>query len=151
MGRAGQALGALAVALLVAASAAGCGRTSGDPEPAGAAPAASDPHAGHGSAPPPAPLRAGERFQNLSMPVAYTPKAPNGGTDEYRCFLVDPKLTKTAYLTGSQFEPQNAAIVHHAIFFRIAPESADAARKLDADSPGEGWTCFGDSGVAGDA
>ncbi|WP_433076654.1 monooxygenase [Dactylosporangium sp. CA-052675] len=85
------------------------------------------------------------------MPAAYTPQAPNGGTDEYRCFLIDPKLTKTAYLTGSQFLPQNAAIVHHAIFFRIAPNAADQARKLDEDSPGEGWTCFGDSGVTGDA
>ncbi|WP_246656402.1 monooxygenase [Dactylosporangium vinaceum] len=151
MGKAGRALGALAVALLIGAAVAGCGSSAGGSAPAGAAPAVSDPHAGHGSAPPPAPLRSGERFQNLGMPVAYTPKAPNGGTDEYRCFLVDPKLTKTAFLTGSQFVPQNAAIVHHAIFFRIAPEHADQARKLDADSPGEGWTCFGDSGVTGDA
>jgi hypothetical protein len=150
--RARHAPAIVVIALAAAMAVAACGSPSNNnAEPAGAAPAVSDPHAGHVSAPPPAPLRAGERFQNLGMPVAYTPKAPSGGTDEYRCFLVDPKLTKTAYLTGSQFEPQNAAIVHHAIFFRIAPEAADSARKLDADSPGEGWTCFGDSGVAGDA
>ncbi|WP_344619070.1 monooxygenase [Dactylosporangium salmoneum] len=150
-GQAGRALVALAIALVAAVSVAACGSPSNNAEPTGAASGGSDPHAGHVSAPPAAPLRAGERFQALSMPAAYTPQAPNGGTDEYRCFLIDPKLTRTAYLTGSQFLPQNAAIVHHAIFFRIAPEAADQARKLDADSPGEGWTCFGDSGVRGDA
>jgi hypothetical protein len=116
--------------------------------------AAGDPaaHGGHTfSAPPAAPLRTGEHFVNLSMPEPYAPKAPNGGTDEYRCFLVDPKLTTEAYLTGSQFLPQNVDIVHHAIFFRIGPSDAEQARKLDADTPGEGWTCFGDSGVNGDA
>jgi hypothetical protein len=137
---------ALSAVVLVAS----CGKGSADPQPAAATSAAAGPHAGHFSAPPAAPLRAGEHFQNLSMPAQYTPKAPNGGTDEYRCFVVDPKLTSQAYLTGSQFLPQNADIVHHAIFFRIGPGSADAARKLDAGTPGDGWTCFGDSGVEGD-
>jgi hypothetical protein len=108
-------------------------------------------HSGSYSVPPAAPLRDGEHFVNLTMPEAYTPAAPNGGTDEYRCFLVDPKLTSPQYLTGSQFLPQNATIVHHAIFFRISPADADRARQVDASTPGEGWTCFGDSGVSDDA
>jgi len=98
-----------------------------------------------------APLRAGERFVTLKMPQPYEPVAPNGGTDEYRCFLVDPKLTSNAYLTGSQFLPQNTAIVHHAIFFRVDTGQAAAARAVDAGDPGEGWTCFGDAGIGGDA
>ncbi len=81
------------------------------------------------------------------MPESYTPAAPNGGTDEYRCFLIDPRLTRTAFLTGSQFLPQNSDIVHHAIFFRIDPADADAARRLDASTPGQGWTCFGNAGI----
>jgi hypothetical protein len=97
-----------------------------------------------------APLRAGEHFVTLRMAQPYTPAAPNGGTDEYRCILVDPKITGMAYLTGSQFMPQNRTIVHHAIFFRVAPGDADQARKLDASTPGEGWTCFGDAGINGD-
>src|SRR6185436_21113594 len=55
-----------------------------------------------------------------------------------------------AYLTGSQFMPQNAGIVHHAIFFRISPQDAAKAQEMDAQTPGEGWQCFGDSGVGGD-
>jgi hypothetical protein len=111
-------------------------------------------HAGHGGSvaiPVAAPLRAGERFETLTMPQPYTPAAPSGGTDEYRCFLVDPKLTSAAYLTGSQFLPQNQAIVHHAIFFRVAPGDVAKARQVDAASPGEGWTCFGDAGIGADA
>ncbi|MEV6845700.1 monooxygenase [Actinoplanes sp. NPDC051411] len=85
------------------------------------------------------------------MPQPYEPVAPNGGTDQYRCFLVDPHLTTGAYLTGSQFFPQNTSIVHHAIFFRVDPSQADKARAVDAADPGEGWTCFGDAGIGGDA
>jgi len=127
------------------------GACASDPEPP-AAPAATSPHAAHSgaSAPPPVPLRSGERFVDLALPKPYTPAAPNGGTDEYRCFLVDPGLTEPAFLTGSRFLPQNAAIVHHAIFFRMSPEQARSAEQADAATPGEGWTCFGDTGVQGE-
>jgi len=137
------AVGSAAALLLVAA----CGS---DPAaaPAGPAPGAHTSHSA-GSAPPPAPLRAGERFVDIGLTEPYTPAAPHGGTDEYRCFLVDPKLTEPAYLTGSRFLPQNAGIVHHAIFYRLAPDQAKAAAQVDADTPGEGWTCFGGTGVQG--
>jgi hypothetical protein len=118
-----------------------------------APPADATGHGPHSAAPaaPPAPLRAGERFVDLAMPAPYTPAAPNGGTDEYRCFLVDPQVTRPAFLTGSRFQPQNAGIVHHAIVFRVPPERVAEARRVDAQSPGEGWTCFGDSGIGGGA
>ncbi|BBH67515.1 hypothetical protein ACTI_42000 [Actinoplanes sp. OR16] len=139
------ALAVAAVALLlgVAACAAGPAASPQDPGP--------EPHSGHstGSAPPPTPLRHGERFVDVGLAQPYEPAAPSGGTDEYRCFLVDPQLTEEAYLTGSQFLPQNAAIVHHAIFYRVDPSQAEQAAQVDASSPGEGWTCFGDSGVEG--
>jgi hypothetical protein len=64
------------------------------------------------------PLAVGERSTTLTVPAAYTPQPPNGGTDEYRCFLVDPGLRAPAFLTGSQFRPGNLEIVHHAIVFR---------------------------------
>ena len=124
-----------------------CAANSPDPS---ASPAAA--HAGHGgSSPAPAlPLRAGERFVNLAMPQPYRPSAPHGGTDEYRCLLIDPHLSKPAFLTGTQFQPGNVPIVHHAIVFALPPEAAAAAHKTDAESPGEGWTCFGDGSVDDD-
>jgi hypothetical protein len=154
----------LGTALLVAGLVvAGCGGSKAQPTAGSASPTAAaasaasttstghDGHAVSAVPPPPAPLRPGERFATIRMPQPYTPVAPNGGTDEYRCFLVDPHLTSMTYLTGSQFLPQNTAIVHHAIFFRVAAEDAPKARAADAASPGEGWTCFGDADIGADA
>jgi Copper type II ascorbate-dependent monooxygenase, C-terminal domain len=133
-------------ALLLAATAAAC---SAEPDQPGTDSAA-DPHASHRtySPPPPAALREGERFLELSMPRPYTPKPPNGGTDDYRCFLIDPKLTDSAFLTGSQFLPENADVVHHAIFFRVRPGDVAQAQQLDANTPEDGWTCFGGTGIS---
>ncbi len=100
---------------------------------------------------PTAPLREGERFVDLSMSNPYQPSAPNGGTDEYRCLLLDPKITEPGFLTGTRFQPQNAPIVHHALVFVVPPEIAEEAKAKDAGSPGDGWTCFGDSGLRGGA
>jgi len=138
---------AMAVLAVVGASAA-CGRGGTGPGSQ-----AGPTHTSHGPfvPPSPAPLRAGERFVTLTMPQPYTPVAPNGGTDEYRCFLVDPGLSAKAYLTGSQFLPQNVDIVHHAIFFQVAPTDVAKARNVDENASGEGWQCFGDSGVADSA
>jgi hypothetical protein len=133
-----------AVGLAAVLVAAGCNGGAAKPAAAGSS-APAHPHTTE--VPAAQPLRSGERFLTLTMPQPYTPVAPNGGTDEYRCFLIDPKLTSTAYLTGSQFLPQNQDIVHHAIFFRVDPAAADQARSIDAADPGEGWTCFGDAGV----
>jgi hypothetical protein len=103
------------------------------------------PHAG----PPPkaAALRAGERFEEVGLARPYEPVPPSGGTDEYRCFLIDPKLKEPAYLTGSQFLPQNRDIVHHGIFYQIPAAEVDDAKRLDAKTKGDGWQCFGDSGL----
>ncbi|MBO3745123.1 monooxygenase [Streptosporangiaceae bacterium NEAU-GS5] len=97
-----------------------------------------------------APLREGERFVTLKLPAPYTPVAPSGGTDEYRCFVLDPGLTGSAFLTGSQFLPQNTDIVHHAIIYRVDAAEAAKAQQLDAQDAQEGYTCFGDSGVDND-
>ena len=77
----------------------------------------------------------------------YSPSAKDGGTDDYHCFLVDPGVTADTFLTGVTFKPGNPKVVHHAILFRVPPESVSAARAKDAETPGEGWTCFGDTGI----
>jgi hypothetical protein len=97
------------------------------------------------------PLRRGEKRLTLTMPEEYTPSAPSGvGTDDYRCFLLDPKLTRDSYLTGTNVLPGNPDVVHHVILFRVAPEQVAEAERKDASEPGEGWTCFGGTGLAGD-
>ena len=97
------------------------------------------------------PLRAGEQRTELQMSAPYTPSSPTGrGTDDYRCFLLDPDLPEDAWLTGTQILPGNPEVVHHVILYRIQAESVAAAREADAKDDGEGWTCFGGTGVEGE-
>ena len=141
---------AAAAALVLLAGCGGDGESAAPRQPpASAAPSQAGHHATF-TVSPAAPLRPGERFQVLKMTRPYTPKPPtNGSTDDYRCFLVDPHVTATTFLTGSQFLPQNADIVHHAIFFRVPAAQVAEARALDAAAPGDGWTCFGGTGIGG--
>ena len=85
------------------------------------------------------------------MHEAYTPSPPTGvGTDDYRCFLLDPELADDAILTGTNVVPGSPDVVHHVILFRVPPEQVAEAEQTDADTDGPGWTCFGGSGLEGD-
>lgn len=97
------------------------------------------------------PLRPGERRMTLEMDAAYTPSAPTGaGTDDYRCFLLDPELEEDVWLTGSQVLPGNPDVVHHVILFEVEPDQVAAAEERDAATVDPGWTCFGGTGLEGD-
>jgi hypothetical protein len=81
------------------------------------------------------------------MPSAYLPSGSNGSTDDYRCFLLDPKLAQDAFVTSAEIAPGAGSLVHHVILYRISPSVASQAAALDRKSPGPGWTCFGGPGV----
>jgi hypothetical protein len=83
----------------------------------------------------------------VTMTKAHLPAAPNNGTDDYRCFLLDPKVTEDSIIRTIQFIPQKKNYVHHAIIFRVT--DADLAEGIKADKNGAGWPCFGGSGLGG--
>jgi hypothetical protein len=95
----------------------------------------------------PIPPRAGEATLRLRMPSAYRPRAAQGVTDDYRCFLLDPRLSADASVTSARIEPGAARIVHHVILFRVDPTQVAAAKRVDAESSGPGWGCFGGTGL----
>ncbi len=64
--------------------------------------------------------------------------------------MLDPKLARDSYLTGTNVLPGNPDVVHHVILFRVPPDQVDEAQRLDNADQDEGWTCFGGSGVAGE-
>ena len=104
--------------------------------------------AGASLTPPRSPLREGERFVTVTMPTAYQPQAPSSsGTDDYRCFLLDPRLTKQSVVTGIDVLPGSPEVVHHVILFRVPPDRVTRAEQADAAEAGQGWTCFGGTGV----
>ena len=117
----------------------------------GSADASPEAHTGHesdGPGPASPPLRRGERFRELTMPAAYSPAAPSGvGTDDYRCFLLDPHLDKDAFITGLDVLPGNEDVVHHVILFRVPPDTVSRAVAKDAEDTAQGWTCFGGTGL----
>jgi hypothetical protein len=94
------------------------------------------------------PLRKGESRITVRMPEDYTPSAPTGtGTDDYRCFLLDPKVATDQFITGFNVLPGNPDVVHHVILFRVPAALVPEAEQKDASTPGQGWTCFGSSGL----
>ncbi len=83
----------------------------------------------------------------VTMQKAHLPTAPNNGTDDYRCFLLDPNVTEDSIIRTIQFIPQQKNYVHHAIIFRVT--DADLAEAITADKNGTGWPCFGGTGLGG--
>ena len=158
--RASCSVAAVATACLVALAACGgaepsASRQATQPAEASASPSEAAPVAGekahdeHDAKPKKAkPLRAGESRTTIAMPASYTPSAPYGvGTDDYRCFLLDPELDRDAWLTGTHVLPGNPDVVHHVILFQVPPEQVAAAEAKDAAEEDEGWTCFGGTGL----
>ena len=59
------------------------------------------------------------RKYSATMAKAHLPTAPNKGTDDYRCFLLDPKVKEDSIIRSIEFIPQRKNYVHHAIIFRV--------------------------------
>jgi mono/diheme cytochrome c family protein len=99
---------------------------------------------------PQAPVAAheGESVLEVAMPATYRPRAARGATDDYRCFVLDPKLSSDVSVTSARIRPGSSKIVHHVILFRISAAQAAEAQRLDASSSGLGWTCFGGTGIS---
>ena len=71
------------------------------------------------------------------------------GSDEYRCFVIDPRLTAKLNLIAVGVHSTNPAIVHHTIVYAQLPQYQAAVDALDAGDPLPGYECFGGAGWAG--
>ena len=88
-----------------------------------------------------------EDVQMSTPPYSAVP--PQGGSDEYRCFLLDPKFKKDSYLQSVTIAPDNLSVSHHGILYKIEAASVGASQALDAQTLEAGWPCFGDTGIPG--
>jgi hypothetical protein len=84
----------------------------------------------------------------LEPAKTYLPHAAVGADDDYHCFLLEPHLKQDVFVTSAVVRPQQPAIVHHVILFEAAGQNAADARRLDRESGGKGWTCFGGPGLS---
>ena len=95
-------------------------------------------------------VRAGERV--LDPRHADFLPADREGRRHRRLPLLPPRSRsspRTRTQRPRRIVPGARSIVHHVILFRIHAESGAAAKRLDAASPGAGWSCFGGIGVSG--
>lgn len=83
----------------------------------------------------------------LQQGEPYMPDMTN--SDDYRCFLYDPRFEETTYLTGYLFEPDRAEIVHHAIVYRIDQRARAQAFARDGQDGKPGWPCYNTTGLGG--
>lgn len=78
--------------------------------------------------------------ETLTMPQAYEGSAsvPN----DYRCFVLDPKLTEAKYLTGYEFHGDQLREIHHAQVFHIRASQAAAVSSQAGQDGKPGWSCY---------
>ena len=93
--------------------------------------------------PPVAPLP--PALPRVDLSVAMEPYMPSAARpDDYRCFVLDPKLPGDRDLVGYDIVPGQRAMVHHVLLYG-APRQEALAK--DASEPGPGYACFGGPGV----
>ena len=80
---------------------------------------------------------------------SYLPTPPKGGSDEYRCFLLDPKFDKEVFLQSVSIEPDNLKVSHHGILYKVNAANVASTKIIDNESAEAGWSCFGDTGIPG--
>ncbi len=86
----------------------------------------------------PEPATLADADQTLAPEVPYVTE---GLADEFICFVLDPELDDTRWLTGLEVVPGNAEVVHHALVY--TDPTGQGARRANDD----GWyPCFGSPG-----
>ena len=81
----------------------------------------------------------------VASDAGYVPKV--GRTDDYHCFVLDPKLDKSERVVGLRIAPGLPAVVHHVLLFEVREKALPTITQLDAAEAGPGYTCFGGIGV----
>jgi hypothetical protein len=84
---------------------------------------------------------------NVDSGLDYT--SDFAGSDEYRCFVIDPKITSPFPLIAADTTSTNRAIVHHVIVYAAVPQTLAAVQALDVADPKPGYECFGGAGFTG--
>ncbi|HWJ61818.1 MAG TPA: YceI family protein [Acidimicrobiales bacterium] len=78
---------------------------------------------------------------------AYTGSMDN--TNDYRCFVLDPKLTEPTYLTGYTFLADQIEELHHAQVFHISAEQVESSKAVDGKDGQPGWGCYSGPNLRG--
>lgn len=81
----------------------------------------------------------------LKMAESYTPDTKSA--DDYRCFALGKPMDAETWISASDVQPGNKALVHHILIFLAFPETVPQLQLNDSKDAGPGWTCYGGPGV----
>jgi mono/diheme cytochrome c family protein len=76
----------------------------------------------------------------MKMPQAYTGSLAN--PNDYRCFVLDPHITKPTFMTGYTVTPGDPTEIHHAQIFHIDQAQVEASAKVSGADGKPGWSCY---------
>jgi hypothetical protein len=86
----------------------------------------------------------------LTMPAPYSPSLQ--AEDDYRCYVLDPRLESDRYVTGYDIKPGVAAMVHHVNLYLVTdPESIDELEEKEHEDTQPGYSCLGGPGGKADS
>ncbi|HEY1737104.1 MAG TPA: YceI family protein, partial [Acidimicrobiia bacterium] len=77
----------------------------------------------------------------LKMPQPY--KGSLSNPNDYRCFVLDPHITKPTWMTGYELVPDKVAEIHHAQIFHVNAQQAAQGEIAGGQDGKPGWQCFG--------
>jgi polyisoprenoid-binding protein YceI len=77
----------------------------------------------------------------MKMPQSYAGSlsVPN----DYRCFVLDPHLTRLTYVTGFEVLPDKRPEIHHVQLFHVSGAQAKVAQSLSGKDGKPGFSCYG--------
>ncbi len=84
----------------------------------------------------------GDPDQIVGMDAEYH-VAPEG-SDEYRCFVLDPKLDADRWVNAVEIQPGNRVMDHHIVLY--VDKKGTISTRMDAEDPAPGYECFGSPG-----
>jgi polyisoprenoid-binding protein YceI/mono/diheme cytochrome c family protein len=76
----------------------------------------------------------------MKMPQAYTGSLTN--PNDYRCFVLNPHLTKPMFMTGYEVTPGNPNEIHHVQIFHIDQSQVEASANVTGKDGKPGWSCY---------
>ena len=85
--------------------------------------------------------------KRLLMPAPYL--GSSDVSNDYRCFVLDPKITKPTFLTGYGFVADQVKELHHAQVFLFSAEQKKNALAESGKDGQPGWSCFGTPSAKG--
>jgi polyisoprenoid-binding protein YceI len=79
---------------------------------------------------------------------SYTGSVEN--RNDYRCFVLDPKLTEPTFMTGYTFETDNVRQIHHVQVFQISKQQVASSASVDGKDGESGWECYAGPNLQGE-